>query len=263
MRFSALLGAMVAVVLASPCIGARPAGAQSVMKVCGDEWKATKAAGRTSAETWPQFLAQCRGQQKASSAAAPAPTTYAPAPVAPSTPAYDHTRSHGLKTVRECDDEYAANKPAIKASGQTKRDFVAGCRSGSESIPTAAAAPSAPVPAPSYNPPAPRPVPAPSYNAPAPAPAPANYGSASAPAQAPVKPQYSSLPASITAGEFASDQQAHARCPTDTVVWVNTRSRVYHFAGTHNYGHTKEGAYMCEADAKSAGDRAAMNESHP
>ena len=47
------------------------------------------------------------------------------------------------------------------------------------------------------------------------------------------------------------------------MVWVNTRSRVYHFEGTHNYGHTKEGAYMCEADAKAAGDRAAMNEQHP
>ncbi len=51
--------------------------------------------------------------------------------------------------------------------------------------------------------------------------------------------------------------------PSDTVVCVNTRSGVYHFAGTHNYGHTKEGAYMCEADAKAAGDRAAMNEHHP
>jgi Aconitase X len=32
---------------------------------------------------------------------------------------------------------------------------------------------------------------------------------------------------------------------------------------THNYGHTKQGAYMCEADAKAAGDRAAKNEKHP
>ena len=63
--------------------------------------------------------------------------------------------------------------------------------------------------------------------------------------------------------EFASDQQARAHCPTDTVVWVNTHSGVYHFAGTHNYGHTKVGAYMCEADARAAGDRAAMNEHHP
>ena len=153
-----------------------------------------------------------------------------------------------MKTVRECDDEYAANKSAIKASGQTKRDFVTACRSGNESIPTATIAPSAPAAAPSYN-----------------APAPANYGSAPvpAPAQAPAEPPYSSLPTSMSTAEFASDQQARTHCPSDIVVWVNTRSRVYHFAGTHNYGHTKEGAYMCEVDAKAAGDRAAMNESHP
>jgi hypothetical protein len=65
------------------------------------------------------------------------------------------------------------------------------------------------------------------------------------------------------AGQFTSDQQAKTRCPTDTVVWVNTDSGVYHFVGTHNYGHTKQGAYMCEADAKAAGDRAAKNEKHP
>ena len=40
------------------------------------------------------------------------------------------------------------------------------------------------------------------------------------------------------------------------------KSGVYHFAGTSNYGNTKHGAYMCEADAKAAGDRAAMNEHH-
>ena len=28
-----------------------------------------------------------------------------------------------------------------------------------------------------------------------------------------------------------------------------------------DYGNTKQGAYMCEADAKAAGDRAAKNES--
>ena len=43
------------------------------------------------------------------------------------------------------------------------------------------------------------------------------------------------------------------------VVWVNTKSRIYHYQGTHNYGHTKEGAYMCEADAKAAGDRASRS----
>ncbi len=65
------------------------------------------------------------------------------------------------------------------------------------------------------------------------------------------------------AGEFATEQQARYRCPSDTVVWVNTKSHVYHYAGTHNYGNTKQGAYMCEADAKAGGDRAAANERHP
>ena len=86
---------------------------------------------------------------------------------------------------------------------------------------------------------------------------PANYNPA--PAQA----TYNPAPAATGAGQFTSDQQARARCPSDTVVWVNTRSRIYHFAGTRDYGNTKQGAYMCEADARSAGDRAAMNEKHP
>jgi hypothetical protein len=30
-----------------------------------------------------------------------------------------------------------------------------------------------------------------------------------------------------------------------------------------DYGHTKSGAYMCEAEAQTSGDRAAMNERHP
>src|SRR5271166_3537878 len=42
----------------------------------------------------------------------------------------------------------------------------------------------------------------------------------------------------------ATARQARAE-PVDTVVWVNKKSRIYHFAGTHNYGTTREGAYMC------------------
>jgi hypothetical protein len=46
-------------------------------------------------------------------------------------------------------------------------------------------------------------------------------------------------------------------------VWCNTNSGVYHYAETHNYGHTKSGAYMCEADTAAAGCRPAKNERHP
>ena len=44
---------------------------------------------------------------------------------------------------------------------------------------------------------------------------------------------------------------------------MNTKSGVYHFAGTKNFGATKTGAYMCETDATAAGDRASKTEKHP
>ena len=52
-------------------------------------------------------------------------------------------------------------------------------------------------------------------------------------------------------------------CPSDTVVWINLTSRIYHFSGNRNYGNTKNGKYMCERDAVAAGMRAAKNEPHP
>jgi hypothetical protein len=63
--------------------------------------------------------------------------------------------------------------------------------------------------------------------------------------------------------QYTTEAQARSRCPTDTVVWVNTRSNIYHFSGTRNYGNTIAGAYMCEGDTRSEGMRAAKNETHP
>jgi hypothetical protein len=240
-----------AIVLALAFAGSTAADAQSVMKVCGDQWKASKAAGTTNGETWPQFLAQCRAQQKGGEASTT--PAAAPAPAAPAPNFGPAATSAGVKTASQCNEEYAANKAAIRASGQTKRAFVAACRAGNETIPQGAAA----APAPTTGSLFPWPPPAAPATAPAPAPAPTNYNPAPAPAT------YNPASASTGAGQFTSDQQARARCPADTVVWVNTRSRIYHFAGTRDYGNTKQGAYMCEADARSAGDRAAMNEKHP
>jgi hypothetical protein len=56
---------------------------------------------------------------------------------------------------------------------------------------------------------------------------------------------------------------ARVHCPTDTVVWANTRSSIYHFRGTSDYGTTKKGAYMCEQSALASGIRAAKDEKHP
>jgi hypothetical protein len=233
-----------AIVLSVAFAGSTAADAQSVMKLCGDQWKAAKAAGTTNGETWQQFLAQCRAQQKggeASTAPTAAPATAAPVPSFGPAPT-----NTGVKTASQCNEEYAANKAAIRASGQTKRSFVAACRAGNETIPQGAAAAPAPMPAPAPTTGSLFPWQQPAASAPAPAPA-----------------TYNPAPAATGAGQFTSDQQARARCPSDTVVWVNTRSRIYHFAGTRDYGNTKQGAYMCEADARAAGARAAMNEHHP
>ncbi len=52
---------------------------------------------------------------------------------------------------------------------------------------------------------------------------------------------------------------AAATCPGDTVVWVNTRSGVYHMPGMTWFGHTREGTYMCRREADRAGHRPTRN----
>jgi hypothetical protein len=62
----------------------------------------------------------------------------------------------------------------------------------------------------------------------------------------------------VCSNPFGGPQaQAQPLCLFDPVVWVTTKSRVYHAAGSRGYGHTRHGAYMCETEAKSAGNRAA------
>ena len=78
------------------------------------------------------------------------------------------------KTAKECDAEYAANKPAIQGAKEKKKDFITACRAGTETIPGGAAA--APVSAPAAAP-APTPV-----SAPASTPRPAPKTTAAAPA---------------------------------------------------------------------------------
>ena len=65
-----------------------------------------------------------------------------------------------------------------------------------------------------------------------------------------------SAPAPVGTGQFSTEAEARYRCPSDAVVWINTDSKVYHYQGSRYYAHTKQGAYMCEADAKASGARA-------
>jgi Helix-hairpin-helix motif len=71
-------------------------------------------------------------------------------------------------------------------------------------------------------------------------------GAPSAPRTAP--------PATNAAGEQAPNAKG--------TVWVNLDSGVYHYPNSRYYGKTKNGKYMPEADAISAGYHAAKNE-HP
>src|ERR1700675_2821581 len=145
-----------------------PVQAQSIMKQCGDDWKAAKENNTTNGMDWREVLKQCRVQEEG-------PAAPAAAPVA-----------------------------------------------------------------------APAPAPAPAPIAPAP------------PYQPKPKPMQAARPTG--AGEFASEAEAKGRCGA-SVVWVNTKgkSHTYHYAGSRWYGTTKQGAYMCEADAGAAGYHASKS----
>jgi hypothetical protein len=212
---------------------------QKTAKACREEWRANKAANQANGVTESAYVVQCRG------GAAPAQGTAAPVAPPASAPATPTAAvpTTGQKTAKACREEWRANKTANQANGVTEKAYVEQCRSGaSPSQTTAAPPPSAP----------------PSTAAPAPA-----------PSARPASTQTSTGTPSTTPGtpaganQFSTEAEAKARCPTDTVVWVNLKSKIYHFSGTRNYGETKKGAYICERDAAVEGMRAAKNEKHP
>lgn len=68
---------------------------------------------------------------------------------------------------------------------------------------------------------------------------------------------------SATAGARAQAPQhmvpPSLSCPGDKIVWVNTRSGIYHFQGERYFGSTKQGKFICERDADREGDRPTHN----
>jgi cytoskeletal protein RodZ len=111
---------------------------------------------------------------------------------------------------------------------------------------------------------APKPTPAPTMTAPAtamPKPAATTPAATTPPAGTPSSTTTSTAtkpPASST--RFTDEAAAKEHCPTDTVVWMNTSSKVYHLAGTSLYGKTKKGAYSCQKDADQSGFHVAKGE---
>jgi hypothetical protein len=134
----------------------------------------------------------------------------------------------GAMSSKQCGQDWKDAKAAGTTAGMTYRDFQQShCKGAAE--PAAAATP-----------------------APAAAATPKPKKTEAAAPAAPV--------AATGAGQFAAEAEAKAHCPSDTVVWLNTKSHKYHFSGHKSYGTTKKGAYMCEADAKAAGNVAAKGE---
>jgi hypothetical protein len=146
------------------------------------------------------------------------------------------------KTVKACQEEWRADKAANQAKGITEKAYVVQCRAGGTAAQSPPSAPAAQTPAAT---------PAPPPSAP---PASANTKPAPAPAA-------SAAPAGQN--QFSSEAEAKGHCPSDTVVWVNLTSKIYHYAGYRSYGTTKNGAYMCERDTTAQGMRASKNEKRP
>jgi hypothetical protein len=199
---------------------------QKTVKECQDEWRANKADNQAKRIREKDYVAQCRGTAATAAPARPPVQTNVAAPSTPSAKG---------KTAKQCRTEWKTNKADNEAKGITEKQYVEQCRAGA-----VVAAPT-PAPAPAPIPPRARPAPTTSVNTPPPA--------------APTAPS--------GVGQYRTEAEAKGRCLSDTVVWVNLKSRIYHFAGTKNYGNTKEGAYMCERAAKAQGDRASKTEKHP
>ena len=108
-----------------------PVQAQSVMKQCGDDWKAAKTNNTTNGLTWPEFLKQCRVQKEgaaapaatpaAASAPAPAPAPIAPAPTyQPKPKPMQAARATGAGEFSS-EAQAKARCPATRWSGSTPR----------------------------------------------------------------------------------------------------------------------------------------------
>jgi hypothetical protein len=210
---------------------------QKTVKACQDEWRAGKDANQAAGITEKAYVDKCRA-----GGAEPAATPAAATPAAPAAPG---SAASDKKSAKACQDEWRGNKAAYQAGGITEKAYVDKCRAGETvALPAVPAA-------------------APASPAATPASAPAAKPAAT-PASAPAtKPAPAAATAATGANEFAAEALAKAHCPTDTVVWANLDSKIYHFSGNKSYGTTKEGAYMCEKDALGQGVRAARNEKHP
>jgi hypothetical protein len=215
-----------------PAAAPRVRSAKTI-RACAAEWTANKASLEASGKKRKDFITECRAGTETTAAAAPATGM---------TPRMAHAA--GKKTVKACEAEWKANKASIQASGKKKTDFMTECRAEPTSTQAAAPAPQS----------------APAQEPKSEAAAPQSTTAAEPKSEATAAPTPHEPTTSLASGQFTTEAQAKTHCPSDTVVWANTRSRIYHYASSRRYGHTKMGAYMCEKETAAAGIRAAKRE---
>jgi hypothetical protein len=49
---------------------------------------------------------------------------------------------------------------------------------------------------------------------------------------------------------FQTELQAQQYCPNDTVVWLDTKKRIYYIKGQRLYAQGRTGTYVCQAEAR-------------
>lgn len=210
---------------------------QALMKSCNSD----AAAKRLKGDARKSFMSDCLAGKTQTSQT---PSTQ-PMSTAAQTP-----QATQQQRMKDCN----ANATSQKLKGNARKDFMSSCLSGG-----AASAPaSAPASATATVPPV-----APTTTAKPEAPAATRTIAAPG---APVQPKQPTTSGSAPAtaalgpGQYATEAQAKSTCGTDTVVWVNLDSHIYHFKNAADYGKTKKGAFMCEREAVTGGSRAAKNE---
>ena len=87
----------------------------------------------------------------------------------------------------------------------------------------------------------------------------------SSPVRPPARTAVGTRPTRVTPSYNPAYQSMRPAAPVlgPGIVWVNTRSKVYHYPGYRWYGTTLQGKFTSETDAVVEGDRAARNERRP
>ncbi|WP_174297342.1 hypothetical protein [Sphingomonas bacterium] len=128
-----LAGSVAGLGMASPA-----SAADNPMQVCGARYQAAKTAKTLPAgQTWPQFLAQCRGTlSRTAAASTPAPAAVSKAPMsapgkmaAVPKPAGQVSAAQlaARSRQKQCAQNYQADKSANKLAGQSWPKYYSAC----------------------------------------------------------------------------------------------------------------------------------------